>query len=67
MSLFDNARKMMGQARRYADRNPDKVRQITDKAARFADKGTQGKYRRQINDAVRKVDGMVHRDRRPGH
>ena len=34
----------------YAGRNPDKVRQITDKAARFADKRTQGKYRKQIDD-----------------
>lgn len=67
MSLFDNARKMLGSARGYAGRNPDKVRQVTDKAARFADKRTQGKYRKQINDAVHKVDGMVHRDRRSGH
>lgn len=66
MSLFSNARKLADQARSYVGRNPDKFRQITDKAARFADKRTRGKYHRQIDDAVRKVDGFVHRDRRPG-
>ncbi|MGH4014302.1 MAG: antitoxin [Pseudonocardiaceae bacterium] len=66
MSLFSNARRIVDRARSYTGRNPDKVRQITDKAARFADKRTHGKYHRQIDDAVRKVDGFVHRDRRHG-
>ncbi|MGH3911298.1 MAG: antitoxin [Pseudonocardiaceae bacterium] len=67
MSLFGNARRMVDQARSYAGRNPDKLRQVTDKAARFADKRTRGKYHKQIDDAARKVDGFVHRDRRSGH
>lgn len=42
-------------ARRYAQKNPDKVRQFTDKAASFADKQTKGKYSNQINQAKHKV------------
>lgn len=42
-------------ARRYAQKNPDKVRQFTDKAATFADKQTKGKYSNQINQAKHKV------------
>lgn len=67
MSLFRSARKLADQARNYAGRNPDKLRQFTDKAARFADKQTHGKYHKQIDDAARKVDGFVHRDRKHGH
>ncbi|MGH3979296.1 MAG: antitoxin [Pseudonocardiaceae bacterium] len=62
--------RLLGKAQRYARQNPDKVRGITDKAARFADKRTHGKYRRQIDQAVRKVDGVTgrgHRGRRPDH
>lgn len=66
MGLFDNARRMVDRARGYTGRNPDKIRQITEKAARFADQRTRGKYRRQIDGAVRKVDGFVDRDRRHG-
>lgn len=42
-------------ARRYAQKNPDKVRQLTDKAAKFADQQTKGKYTNQINQAKHKV------------
>ncbi len=42
-------------ARRYAQKNPEKVRQFTDKAANFADKQTKGKYSNQINQAKHKV------------
>lgn len=66
MNLFGNARRMADRARSYVGRNPDKIRQITDKAARFADQRTRGRYRRQIDDAARKVDGFVQRDRRHG-
>ncbi len=59
MNLFGNARKIMDKAQRYAQQNPDKIRDITDKAARFADKRTKGKYRSQIDNAVRKVDGVT--------
>ena len=59
MSLFGTARKIVDKAQRYAQQNPDKIRGITDKAARFADKRTRGKYRSQIDDAVRKVDGVT--------
>ncbi|MGI9063133.1 MAG: antitoxin [Pseudonocardiaceae bacterium] len=51
--------KIVSKAQRYAQRNPDKVRGLTDKAARFADKQTKGKYRSQIDSAVRKVDGVT--------
>lgn len=66
MSLFGNARRLVDQARTYASRNPQKVQGITDKAARFADKRTRGKYRSQIDSAVRKVDGVVNKDKRRG-
>lgn len=63
MSLFG---KLFGKAQRYAQQNPDKVRGITDKAARFADKQTKGKYRSRIDKAVRKVDGMTGEGPQPG-
>ena len=46
-------------ARRYVQRNPDKVRELTDKAARFADQQTKGKYSTQINQAKHKVAGVA--------
>lgn len=61
MSLFNNARRMLDKAQRYARQNPDKVGRLTDKAARFADERTHGKYRRQIDNAVRKVYGTIGR------
>lgn len=59
MSLLNTARRVVGQARSYASRNPHKIHEFTDKAARFVDTRTNGKYRKQINDAVRKVDGFI--------
>ncbi len=66
MSLFNSARRVMDKAQRYARQNPDKVGRFTDKAARFADKRTHGKYRQQIDNAVRKVHRTIggHRDER---
>lgn len=66
MSLFGTARRIVGQARSYASRNPHKVREMTGKAARFADERTRGKYRKQIDNAARKVDGFVGGHRRHG-
>ncbi|MGQ0479437.1 MAG: antitoxin [Pseudonocardia sp.] len=43
-------------ARRYAQKNPDKVRGIADKAAKFADDRTKGKYTNQINSAKQKLN-----------
>jgi hypothetical protein len=42
-------------ARRYARKNPEKVAEFTDRAAKFVDKQTKGKYHSQIDGAVRKV------------
>ena len=42
-------------ARRYAQKNPDKVREIAGKAAKFADQQTKGKYTNHINTAVTKA------------
>jgi hypothetical protein len=42
-------------ARRYVRNNPDKVNKFADKAGRFVDQKTKGKYHRQIDNAVRKV------------
>jgi hypothetical protein len=38
-------------ARRYARSNPDKARELTEKAARFADHQTKGRYSQQIQQA----------------
>jgi hypothetical protein len=46
-------------ARRYAQKNPEKVRELTDKAAKFADQQTKGKYSNQINQAKHKVAGVA--------
>jgi hypothetical protein len=46
-------------ARRYAQSNPDKVREIADKAAAFADQQTKGKYSKQINSAKQAVTGAA--------
>jgi hypothetical protein len=42
-------------ARRYAQKNPDKVRELAGKAAKFADQQTKGKYTNHINTAVTKA------------
>ena len=42
-------------ARRYVRNNPEKVNRFADKAARFVDKQTKGKYHRHIDGAVRKI------------
>jgi hypothetical protein len=46
-------------ARRYAQANPEKVRELTDKAAKFADGQTKGKYTNQINTAKAKVSQVA--------
>jgi|SRR5581483_4558742 len=42
-------------ARRYAQKNPEKVREIASKAAKFADEQTKGKYTKHINTVVGKA------------
>ncbi|MDT7586232.1 MAG: hypothetical protein QOC67_4054 [Pseudonocardiales bacterium] len=42
-------------ARRYAQKNPQKARELTEKAASFADQRTGGKYHGQIESARRKL------------
>ncbi|MEC3976462.1 antitoxin [Amycolatopsis sp. H20-H5] len=54
-----------GAARAYARKNPEKVGQAVDKAARFVDQQTKGKYHTKIDGAVRKVDDATGR-RKPG-
>jgi hypothetical protein len=68
MSMFrnlGNARKLLSKAQRYAQQNPEKVRKFTDKAAAFADKQTKGRYRAQIDKAVRKADEFTGQRRGP--
>ncbi|MQA16396.1 MAG: hypothetical protein GEV09_20295 [Pseudonocardiaceae bacterium] len=69
MSVFT---KLLTKAQHYAQQNPERVRNITDKAAKFADKQTKGRYRSQIDKAVRKTDGLTGQGPRggqqpPGH
>jgi hypothetical protein len=42
-------------ARRYARHNPDKVNRYADQAASFVDRRTHGRYRRQLDAALRQV------------
>jgi hypothetical protein len=46
-------------ARRFATKNPDKAREITDKAASFVDQRTKGKYSSQIGSAKRRLADYV--------
>lgn len=48
-------------ARRYARQNPDKVNKYANQAGRFVDQKTHGKYRNQIQGAVRKVQESTNR------
>ncbi|MPZ64117.1 MAG: antitoxin [Pseudonocardiaceae bacterium] len=59
LSRLGTARSLLSKAQRYAQQNPDKVRRYTDKAANFADKQTKGRYREQIDKAVRKTDDLT--------
>jgi len=45
-------------ARRYAQKNPEKARELTDKAAAFADQRTKGKYHGQIESVKRSLAGL---------
>lgn len=54
-------------ARRYARKNPDKAGKLVDQAAQFVDKQTKGKYRGQINGAVRKAKGAAGIPTSPGY
>ncbi|HEY0576403.1 MAG TPA: antitoxin [Pseudonocardia sp.] len=45
-------------ARRYAQKNPEKARELTEKAASFADQRTRGKYHGQIESLKRTVSGL---------
>lgn len=42
-------------ARRYARQNPEKVNRYADQAAAFVDRRTGGRYRKQIDSALRQV------------
>jgi hypothetical protein len=42
-------------ARRYAKKNPEKVNQMAEQAARFIDQRTNGKYRQLIDSTLHKV------------
>ncbi len=42
-------------ARSYARQNPDKVNRYADRAAGFVNSKTGGKYRRQVDGALRQV------------
>lgn len=42
-------------ARSYARQNPDKVNRYADRAATFVDQRTRGRYRSQIDAALRQV------------
>ena len=42
-------------ARQYARQNPEKVNRYADRAASFIDQRTHGRFRRQIDTALRQV------------
>jgi hypothetical protein len=45
-------------ARRYAQSNPEKARELADKAAQFADQLTKGKYSENIEQVKRVVANL---------
>lgn len=58
MPLFRRLAALAGTAaaaRSYAMRHPDQVNNAATKAGQFIDKQTKGKYRHQIDGAMRKV------------
>lgn len=48
-------------ARRYVMKNPDKVNKMVDRAGRFIDKRTKGKYHKTVDGAVRKMHSTTNR------
>lgn len=54
-------------ARRYARKNPVKAGKLVDQAAEFVDKQTKGKYKGQIDGAVRKAKGAAGIPASPGY
>ncbi|SDD63529.1 antitoxin [Actinokineospora iranica] len=52
-------------ARKYAQKNPEKVNRLATKAGQFVDQRTKGKYHRQIDGAVRKVQSAATRSTPP--
>ena len=42
-------------ARRYARQNPEKVNRYADQAVAYVDRQTHGRYRRQLDAALRQV------------
>jgi hypothetical protein len=54
-------------ARRYVKNNPEKVNRMAEKAARFVDRRTKGRYHGQIDGAMRKVRSATNPPHRPPH
>lgn len=54
-------------ARRYARQNPEKVNRYADQAAAFVDRKTAGRYRKQLDSAVRQVRKETSVPGRPVH
>jgi len=50
-------------ARKYAQKNPEKVSRLADQAGTFLDRQTKGKYHHQIDGAVQKAKNAS----RPGY
>lgn len=55
---------ILRKAQSYAQRNPDKVAKVADKAGTFVNKRTKGKYAGQIDGALNKLDSFTGK-RRP--
>lgn len=50
-------------ARRYVRRNPDKINRMAGNAGNFVNRQTKGRYHKQINTAIRKVNQGTNRQR----
>jgi hypothetical protein len=48
-------------ARRYVRENPDKINRYADRAGRFVDRRTKGRYHRQVDGAVRRIQSSTNR------
>jgi hypothetical protein len=53
--------------RRYMRNNPEKVNRFAERAGRFVDKRTKGKYARQVDGAVRTIRSTAGKNNHHGY
>ncbi|MFV0533809.1 MAG: antitoxin [Cumulibacter sp.] len=58
---------ILRKAQQFAEKNPDKISKVADKAGSFVNKQTKGKYADKVDGVLNKVDSFTgnERDRGP--